>query len=566
MDILVVDPEAETRLLFFAAADQLGCEVYFAESGGEAMQVLAQHDSIGMILIAVLLPDIEPEVLAQRVRCSQQGRYLPIVFLSATEDTDTLVNLLDFGDDVVIKPFSQPVLLAKLLAIQRTHQLYAQIEQHNVQLENYRAQIESDHQIATDVFSRFLTQNLSAIAGITTFASPFSSFNGDLLLMAPRPGEGFNVLVADITGHGLPAALGTMPIAEIFFSLTERGVGVGDIAREMNTVFRARMPDYLLCAAALMAVMDNGRRIQIWSGGMPPLVIFDRQGRVESLLPSSHMALGALARSEFEDDIFSLDFQRGQRVLCYTDGITETSNAEREMFGEERLIAALTGGASGEAAVEQLTDALYRHAAGVSLSDDATVFCLDTALYTGFGDGTDLRANADYAQWNGFSWRMQMQFNARQIKAEQPLDLLYSSLPAHPIIRAARADLSLIVTELFANALDHGLLGMDSALKERGEGLMEYYLLREQRLQSLQEGLISFDLSCRVKDGVGEFHIQCEDSGTGFDYAALLARQQDDSQCSGRGLRMIAAIGANLTINRTGNGISLDYRWPANDN
>jgi anti-sigma regulatory factor (Ser/Thr protein kinase) len=295
---------------------------------------------------------------------------------------------------------------------------------------------------------------------------------------------------------------------------------------------------------------------------MPPLVIFDRQGRVESLLPSSHMALGALSANEFEEDIFSLDFQRGQRVLCYTDGVTETSNGDGDMFGEERLIDALSAGISGQAAVEQLADALDAHAAGVALDDDATIFCLDTVLYTGFGDGTDLRANADYSQWNGFHWRTRMQFSAAQIGSEQPLDLFFSSLPAHPIVRAARADLSLIITELFVNALDHGLLDLDSSLKDQGEGLMQYFMLREQRLQKLQSGLIDIELSCRVEQGIGRFQIVCEDSGAGFDCAAALACVPDDTRHCGRGLQMLAAICESIESNAVGNQLSLQYRWP----
>ncbi len=562
MDILVVDPEAEIRLLFFVAADQLGCEVYFAETGGEALHVLAQQDSIGLVLISAELTGIDSRMLALQIRESYRGPHLQLVFFSDTEDTDTLVELLGYGDDVVIKPFSQPVLLAKLWALRRTRQLYTQIELHNAQLESYREQTEADHQVATDVFSRFLSQNLSAIAGISTFLSPISTFNGDLLLMAPRPGEGFNVLVADITGHGLPAALGTMPIAEIFFTMTQKGIGIGDIAREMNSVFRARMPDYILCAAVLMAVMDGGRRLQVWSGGMPPLVVFDRQGNVEWLQPSSHMALGALNKREFEANIFSLDLLAGQRVLCYTDGITETSSCNGEMFGDERLIAALTGSASGEASVKKLTEALYQHADGVLLSDDATVFCLDTALYTGFGDGTDLRSSENYSQWDGFRWCTQIEFCVAQIKSEQALDLLYSALPAHPIVRAARADLSVIITELFVNALDHGLLGMDSSLKEEGDDLMGYFTLREQRLQALQTGHIKFELSCYVENGIGRFQIDCEDSGPGFDYAKVIAVQPDDARHSGRGLPMLAALCEQMSSNARGNRLTLRYRWP----
>lgn len=562
MNILVVDPEAEIRLLFFIASDELQCETLFAADGEEALDIWFDHDDIGLVLLSTQLPDIDTCLLAKRIRQTDRGQHAAVVFLSHTEDSAFLVSLLQHGDDVVIKPFSEAVLLAKLVAMQRTRKLYLQLDKHNRELEQFRSQTETEVQIATDVFSYINAQNLPVVPGVTTFLSAYSSFSGDLLLMSPRPGEGFNVLVADITGHGLPAALGTIPIAETFFSMTSKGFGVGDIAREMNKVFRKRMPDYLLCAAVLIAAQDHGRRLHIWSGGMPSQLIFDEMGRVESVLQSRHMALGALTDAEFDDSAASIDLRHGQQILCFTDGVTETANESGVLFGEENLLRALEQ-PTELGIIDRIIETLYPFVDGGELSDDVTIFCFNNAEYTGIPEA--FADTKETVEVDGFHWRTHFQLNPPQLCGERPLELIFSALPEHPIVRAARADISFIINELFVNALDHGLLRLESELKEKEDGLFEYFSQRTQRLIDLNDGQIDVEISCDVADGIGTFVIRCDDSGPGFDFAAALKLAAQDWRHSGRGLCTIAAMCDNLSANTTGNSITAIYRWPRSD-
>lgn len=558
MKILVVDPEAEIRLLFFIASDELQCEPLFASSGEEAFDIWLEHDDIGLVLISTELPDMNCCGLADRLRSSERGYHGAMVFLSHSEDSALLVKLFEHGDDVVIKPFSQAVLLAKLLAMQRTRALYLQLDKHNRELEQFRSQTEAEVQIATDVFSYINAQNLPAVPGVTTFLSAYSSFSGDLLLMAPRPGEGFNVLIADITGHGLPAAIGTIPIAETFFTMTSKGFGVGDMAREMNKVFRKRMPDYLLCAAILIAVQDNGRRLHIWSGGMPSQLILDKNGRVESFIKSRHMALGALLDSEFDDSVVSLDLQSDRQILCFTDGVTETNNENGELFGEDNLLKAIEG-STDAGIIDRIIGALYPFLGTGKLSDDVTIFCFNNSEYTGVFSSTTAD---EMAEVDGFHWQTQLRLDPPQLRNENPLELIFSALPAHPIVRAARADISFIINELFINALDHGLLGLKSELKEQEEGLLEYFSQREERLAELKEGYIALEIACAVSEGIGRFKIRCSDSGPGFDFAAALRTEESDWRHSGRGLNTVSAMCDELESDDIGSSVTAHYHWP----
>lgn len=173
MKILVVDPEAEIRLLFFIASDEMHCEPLFASSAEEALDVWREHDDIGLVLLSTELPDMDACDLADRLRHAECAYHGAIVFLSYSEDSALLVKLFEHGDDVVLKPFSQAVLLAKLLAMQRTRSLYLQLDRHNRELEQFRSQTEAEVQVATDVFSYINAQSLPAVPGVTTFLSAY---------------------------------------------------------------------------------------------------------------------------------------------------------------------------------------------------------------------------------------------------------------------------------------------------------------------------------------------------------------------------------------------------------
>jgi len=557
--ILVVDPEAEIRLLFFVASGELSCESFFAASGEEALDVWRDHDDIDVVLLSTELPDIAASALAQQLRLADQGAHVAIVFLSNSEDSELLVDLLKYGDDVVIKPFSQAVLLAKLLAMRRTRKLYQQVHEHNRELEKFRERTEAELQIASDVFACISALSIPAIAGVTRFQQACSSLGGDLLLMASRPGEGFNVLIADITGHGLPGALGTLPMAETFFAMSKKGFGVGAMAREMNKVFRKRMPDYMLCAAIMIAVRDRGQSLQIWSGGMPPCLVYGDDGKVREILRSSHMALGALTDAEFDESLVSVKLEIGEQVFCFSDGITDATNENGDMFGHLEFIPALEGPIALNV-VERIVQRLRAFVPDGKMDDDITLFSFSNREY--MQALAQLANSADDQGLNGFNWRVNFRFEAEQLRNDSPLDLIFTSLPEHPLIRAARADLSFIVNELFVNALDHGVLRLESALKEQQDGMFEYFEQRVNRLSELSEGFVDLEVSCKVNDNIGKFCIVCRDSGPGFDLCAVLASAIDDSHHSGRGLSTIAALCDELKAGGDSNSIAAFYHWP----
>ena len=97
-------------------------------------------------------------------------------------------------------------------------------------------------------------------------------FNGDLVLTAPAPNGGVYVLAGDFTGHGLSAAIGSLPVTEIFYDFARRQRSIAQMAREINNRLNTSCRWGCFCCT-LLFIDAQGQRCMVWSGGMNDLVV-----------------------------------------------------------------------------------------------------------------------------------------------------------------------------------------------------------------------------------------------------------------------------------------------------
>lgn len=127
--------------------------------------------------------------------------------------------------------------------------------------------------------------------------------------------------------------------------------------------------------------------------------------------------------------------------------------------------------------------------------------------------------------------------------------------------------LSMILTELFCNSLDHGLLKLDSNVKSTPEGFMQFYADKESRLEALNSGSIAISVSNKPNKTGGELTIVFEDSGNGFDVKKMQEKDNlknltnDEIKFSGRGLSLIKNYCSSVNYNDAGNRIECVYSW-----
>jgi serine phosphatase RsbU (regulator of sigma subunit) len=203
---------------------------------------------------------------------------------------------------------------------------------------------------------------------------PAKVVGGDYYDFIPLDGKRFAVVVADVSGKGLPAAL-RMPAVKIALrTLAERQASTRELLGELNRVFLDNLPPASYFTL-VYAVFDAtaGRLVYANAGHLPALHLKARGGE-EAWLTSEGPAVGLL-HEDVQFEATEVGFEPGDLFVFYTDGITEAEDPGGADFGRERLASTVRGcaGQPAEAVVAALHGAVDEFRGPAPRGDDATV-------------------------------------------------------------------------------------------------------------------------------------------------------------------------------------------------
>jgi anti-sigma regulatory factor (Ser/Thr protein kinase) len=358
------------------------------------------------------------------------------------------------------------------------------------------------------------------------------------------------VLLADITGHGLPAAIGALPVSQLFFECTAVGDAVSEIARKMNNTLDNFLPEEMFAAATIFELNSSGTRCTIWTGGLPDILITDAAGNLKEAIKSQHMALGIYCDADFKRDVIVRQVELGDRLYFYTDGITESLNEKGERYGDHRL-RSIFGGESHNHFKEVIDDSTkFRN--GIKQDDDISL--VEITCQPVKAETEDYQPKPQ----DKLPWHVVMDLQAKELKGRSPIGLITDIIGVSPCVSPHKDNLHTILTELFSNAMEHGVLGLSSDLKRAEDGYLEYYEQREERLAALQEGFVKISIEFCVEDEHGHLKIAFDDSGEGFDLNNL--RKSDANDTFGRGLGLINTICDEVVYSNNGTRVDIIYK------
>jgi serine phosphatase RsbU (regulator of sigma subunit) len=174
------------------------------------------------------------------------------------------------------------------------------------------------------------------IAGLDLAARyvPATEVAGDFYDFLPGEGRRTGILVADVSGHGVPAALVASMLKVAVAAEAPHAASPARVLSEMNQIFHGKLRNQFITAFCVFADLEEGR-ITWASAGHPPALLWRRsEGRVEEL-GAGGPVMGRLRRAAYTES--ALPFSPGDRLLLFTDGIPEALSPAGEPFGDERL-------------------------------------------------------------------------------------------------------------------------------------------------------------------------------------------------------------------------------------
>ncbi len=252
------------------------------------------------------------------------------------------------------------------LAIQNEHLNHEMID---------RERLEREFQLAREIQETFLPNHLPVVEGwdIGIRWLPARQVGGDFYDVFTLPDERIGIVIADVSDKGMPAAL-YMTVARTLIRATVREVErPADVLVKVNSLMMTDNEGGLF-VTAIYAILDprNGELVYANAGHNLPYIMRNDMKGVEALQPGG-MSLGALPEIELAEHSTTLN--KGDCLLLYTDGVTDTFSESGEAFGNDRLEETLNRirDCTSQSVIEKVQDSLHSFRGNAPPSDDVTL-------------------------------------------------------------------------------------------------------------------------------------------------------------------------------------------------
>lgn len=556
--VLVVDDEQTNRLLLRTLLGRDGYHVIEVENGEQAV------DAVNTLHIDIILLDIQMPVMDGYAAASlikqRVKRFIPIIFLTAKTDEASLAKCIEAGgDDFLIKPFNYLLLTSKLNSMLRIVSLYQNIEEKNKSIEQHNLQMMQEMNVTKKVFEKVSKNDMRGPhTGLKYSMSPMSMFNGDVIMAEKNQTSGLDLLIADFTGHGLSAAIGAIPIADVFHTMTRKCFLFTDVLAEANDKLIDLLPTQMFMAAVMLSVDRSNNILSVVNAGLPDVYLY-RNNEIIRSFKSRNIPLGIskMSSSQFEVEMQPLEY--GDRLYVSTDGVMEATNPKGEMFGLNRLLHIFTENIPDDQLFESILSRCAEFSAGAEQTDDITLLELCHLPQVSYPHSVEFSNEVREPS----NWSLQFNLDIKSLRQFDALPYIMQAVNNLQPLESGRTRLHTILTEMFANALDHGLLKLDSSMKDSPQGYMAFYQEKQRRLEQTDEGIINISLEHTLQnDGHGgRLTLTVFDSGDGYDYEVL--DLSNSNAYSGRGLKLVSSLCTEMKILGKGNVITALYDWQA---
>lgn len=561
LKVLIVDDDVSNCLLINAILSSAGYQTVVARNGAEAVAIF-DKDPQDIVLMDIMMPVMDGYEATIEIKKLAAGRVVPVIFLTAVDDEQGLARCIECGgDDFLSKPYNHIILKAKIDAMARLSHFHSTVIAQRNEIEYHQERLLKEQNVAKTIFSNIAHAGCLNASNIKYMLSPMAIFNGDLLLAARKPSGGMHIMLGDFTGHGLSAAIGAIPVADIFYRMTAKGFGIDEVVSEINIKLRSVLPTGIFCAAAIIEIDTVEHKLVVWNGGLPDIFVYRKNDGIRHRLESMHLPLGVVGNESLDKEMQCVDIDQGDGIYLYTDGVIEAWDLNGKMYGQKRLEMLLQGDQENSSKFDVIRNDLEEFIGEQDHSDDITlieIIC-DEDPYS--YEAVDKEVNDRVIP--PVTWRMTLDLDADTLRNVDPLPLLTHLLVEIQGLRKVRDHLYTVIAELFFNALDHGLLKLDSTMKSTAHGFMEYYEKRQINLANLQEGQIRIVFEHTPMASGGKLTVRVEDSGEGFDHQKTLPSLEVNTSASGRGLPLVRSLCQEFSCFGKGNIVEAVYYWHA---
>ena len=329
--ILIVDDELVnlhvlSNILLFQK-----CNVIRAESGMKALDIFYKSEiKPDLILLDIMMPKMSGYEVCENIRSKYSATELPIIMLTAKNQVSDLITGLNCGaNDYITKPYSKNELLARIntqLSIIRATKTFGKL-----------SAIQRELALAKSIQEAALPSSLpeSKFWDVSALSLPMKEIGGDFYDYHKLDDKKLGVLISDVSGHGIPAAL-TVSMLKIAFSLQySNAENPKAVMENINKILYGHCEKNFLTASYIFIDIEK-KSVSYSNAGHHPFYLWNANQQKFIPLNAKGMGIGFTPEAEYQ--MLDHEIESGDRIVMYTDGFLEARSNSDEMFGEERLI------------------------------------------------------------------------------------------------------------------------------------------------------------------------------------------------------------------------------------
>jgi sigma-B regulation protein RsbU (phosphoserine phosphatase) len=359
MKVLVVEDALDVQFYLGELLKKWGYQAVFANDGVEACERL-DDEAIKLVISDWVMPRMSGVELCESIRSAPLPHYVYVILLTGRNADNDLLKGMDAGaDDFLTKPFSSDELHARMKAAQRVLHIEQELEQRNRALSQANLELKESHDsIRRDLEAAAVMQRSMLPASdwaqglnLQSLFCPAAVVAGDIFSYLKLSDRHLAFYHIDVAGHGVRSAMLSFTLGKILSATVEEGSPVmkndpskpgaesitspAEVVAELNRRFLDKdeaTPYFTMIYGVIDTATGHTRLCQ---AGHPTPFCISADGTVQRL-GGAGFPVGLLPGASYEDIEFTLG--KGDRLFCYSDGISECMSKDQQAFGDERLV------------------------------------------------------------------------------------------------------------------------------------------------------------------------------------------------------------------------------------
>lgn len=369
--VLIINDDDGIRALTTLLLEEQGFEAYEANGGKKGIEKALQVNP-DLILLDIMMPEMDGYETCAALKRDSATQNIPVIFLSSlTNPKDKIKGLEIGGVDFVNNVIDKGELLARVNNQLKIKSLTQALRNSNEQLLLKQESLDKDLSAASIIQHSFLPSQTfkSPHVDVAWIWTPRDRLGGDIFNIMPYGDSKLVFYMVDVSGHDVPSALVTISVSQ--FLHQQKLLSPEQIMVELDKEYPLERFDRYFTLFYLILDVSNGQMVFCRAGHTPGIKL--SKDKPIKLLNEGGPLVGLNLNLPFEEGIEALE--SGDKIILYSDGVTDVKNQEGEFFGADRFYSILETNKTLpiKQLIEIVQQALKEFGEGVPPLDDISI-------------------------------------------------------------------------------------------------------------------------------------------------------------------------------------------------